>query len=435
MEHILFVIKSNCKNRDISEMTYLPPIGVMSIATTLELHGYKVEIIDQSVTLISAESILNKINENKPLFVGVSAYTENIDEVLKLCKYIKSNRSKTKIMLGGPHPTLEPDYCKKARLVDFIVKGEGEIACLELAEAIRTNQSLIRYEDIKGLIYKSNNKEFKDAKETELICDLDLLPIIKRSYIDRALKSVFVTISSSRGCPGRCIYCAAPSMAGKKYRVRDIENVIMETLLVLNLTDYKKEIYYIDDTFTAIISRVKKFIDIIRDLNIKMTFRCESRVDVLYKNKNIIDDLIKIGCQRLQYGIESGNQIVLDKIFKQMDLKEAEELIEYTVNVGGRVAASFIFGHYCDTPESMNDTVEFMKKLHKKHGERIELVSGYNTPFPGTYQYEFMKELGMNLKINNYEELSMVNPVVETDNFTMDSQIEYNNKARAVMNI
>lgn len=432
MESILFIIKSNSRNRDIAELSYLPPLGVMSISTILEMHGYNVEIIDQSVTVMSGEKIIEKIKEINPIYVGISAYTENIDESLKLCKYIKGKARNTKIVLGGPHATMDPEYCKKSRFVDFIVLGEGEATNLEVAEAIRTNEETIKFSEIEGLIYRNVNNEFVDNKHRLLFQDLDLLPIIKRQYIGRSVKAQFVTISSSRGCPGRCIYCAAPVMSGNKYRIRNIENVFMETLLALKETDFQKEVYYIDDTFTAVIDRVKRFIEIVRESGVKFTFRCESRVDVLSKNKEVVKDLVDIGCQRLQYGIESGNQEVLNKIFKQMDLEEAEKLIEYSVGVGVRVAASFMFGHYCDTTDTMNDTVNLIHRLHLKFGNKVELVYGYNTPFPGTYQYEHREELGMKLKIDKFEDMNMIQPIVETANFTIKTQMDFTDKVKAV---
>lgn len=96
-----------------------------------------------------------------------------------------------------------------------------------------------------------------------------------------------------------------------------------------------------------------------------MRWRCESRVDIIYKNYFIIDEMAKRGCQRVQYGIESDNQEVLDHIFKELDVSIVEEIIQYMISSGIHVAASFILGHYCDTKDKMQDTVDLMARLKK----------------------------------------------------------------------
>lgn len=433
MDSVLLIIKSNVKNRDAADNLYLPPLGVMSIGTYLEMHGYHVEIIDQSVTIVSGQDIIDKIEELNPIYVGISAYTENFNECLKLCKYIKRKRPMTKIAVGGAHVSLAQDV--KLKGIDFILRGEGEAASLELAEAIRTNEKLISYSEIEGLTYKQDEKTEIKNEDRKPMKDLDVLPLIKRKYIQRALESYFVTISSSRGCPGKCIYCAAPKMAGARYRIRDIENVFMETLLALTEAGWDKEVYYIDDTFTAFVKRVRRYVELIKESKLQYKWRCESRVDALYGNGELVKEMVERGCQRLQYGIESGNQDVLNKIHKQMNIEQAEELIDFSVGTGVRVALSFIFGHYCDTKETMNDTLSFMERMYSKHFGKIEIYYSFNTPFPGTEQYERLEELGMKWLTNKYEELDLLHPVVVTDQFDLNMLNEFGNKARLLMQI
>ena len=431
MDNILFIVKSHCTNRDVAEISYLPPLGVMTISTILCLNGYQTKIIDESVELLTTERLLNEIERLQPIFVAISAYTENSDELFKMCRFLKKYAPSVKIVVGGPHATLVTDNCKKPKCVDFVSVGEGEGALLELAEAIRSNQKVIKFADIEGVIYLENGK-FHENDRRDTIRNLDLLPIVNRNLLPRSLESDYVTISSSRGCPGRCIYCAAPAMSGNKYRIRDIENVFLETIFALELVKYQKDVYYIDDTFTAIIDRVRTYLDLLENSKVRYRFRCESRVDVLSKNKDVVKRLAENGCERLQYGMESGNQDVLDRIHKHMNLGDAMDLIDYTVRQGILVATSFMFGHYCDTVDTMNDTVNLMIKLNQLYGNRVQIVYGYNTPFPGTYQYEHAEELGIRLTVSQYKDFNMIAPIVETDNFTTRTQFEMAEKVKSI---
>ena len=141
----------------------------------------------------------------------------------------------------------------------------------------------------------------------------------------------------------------------------------------------------------------------------------------------------RAGCQRIQFGLESGNQQVLDNIRKNMDLDDAREIIGKTVEAGIHVAGSFMFGHYCDTKETMEDTLNFMEELKKAHGSEMDVVYGLNTPFPGTYQYENMEELGMSFTVNTYSQLDMYGPVIMTDNFDTDMLLNFYAKAGKLM--
>lgn len=432
--NVIYITKSCASNEEIADVVFLPPLGIMSIATVLETNGYNVKVIDYSLEFMNSGRLIELIKELNPLYIGISTYTENIDENLELCKYIKKNFKDMPILIGGPHATVDYEYCERKKFIDFIVVGEGESTNLQVTEAIRTNERLIKFEDIDGLVYYSK-KEKKYIKNdcNQYIKNLDLLPIVKRQYISKSLNGELVTIFSSRGCPGKCIYCAASSLAGSKYRIRDIESVFLETLMLLKLVNYNAEIYYCDDTFTSVLKRVEYFLELIDKSGITIRWRCESRVDALNKNKFIVNEMAKRGCQRLQYGIESGNQQVLDCIFKNLDLSVVEDLIEHTISCGIRVAASFIFGHYCDTEETMLDTLLLMVNLKEKHKNKIEIFYSYNTPFPGTYQYEHRKELGIRLLINKYSELTMLDPVMETDNFNVSTLKQIGQKAQALM--
>ena len=433
MESVIYIIKSNCDNRELARSNYMPPLGLMSIAATLRLHGYNVRIIDLSVRNYPTEEINAIIESMNPIMIGFSVYTENVDATFNMCKYFKRRYPGIFIALGGPHPTLEPEYCMRRRYVDFIDTGDGEQSQLELLEAIRTDQKLIRFSDINGLIYLDEKGQYQYGAPRRNIDNLDLTPIIDRRMVPESVDALTVTVYSSRGCPGRCIYCAAPAMSGGKYRIRDIENVFLETLMALAQSRKRKEVFYSDDTFTVFRKRVERFIELCDACKVKISWRCESRVDALVKNQDILSGMKRAGCRRIQFGLESGNQQVLDNIRKNMDLDDAREIIGKTVEAGIHVAGSFMFGHYCDTKETMEDTLNFMEELKKAHGSEMDVVYGLNTPFPGTYQYENMEELGMSFTVNTYSQLDMYGPVIMTDNFDTDMLLNFYAKAGKLM--
>jgi anaerobic magnesium-protoporphyrin IX monomethyl ester cyclase len=435
MKNILFIVKSSSDNNVQAKTNYMPPLGLLSIANMLRLHGYNVEVLDFSAQNYQTEEISSIIETLQPIYIGFSVYTENVDNVFKMCRYIKKNFPHIPLVLGGPHPTLDTEYCKKKRFVDFILMGDGEHSALELAEAIRTNQKLISFSEIQGIVYKNENDEYCYGKDRKFVTNMDLLPIINRDYLPICFTATLPTIYSSRGCPGRCIYCAAPAMSGRKYRVRDIENVFLESLYIVDVCKNYFQIFYCDDTFTVFRNRLEHFIKLCDQIENKFLWRCESRVDALYKYSDLLEGLKRAGCRRIQFGIESGNQEVLNNIRKGLILEQAYEIIDKTVNCGIPVVTSFMFGHYCDTEETMTDTLNMMEFLTSKYNGQVEVAYALNTPFPGTYQFEHMEELGLELVVKNFAELDMYSSIVRTKNFDERTLRHFNERAMKVYNI
>ncbi|AQS08252.1 B12 binding domain protein [Clostridium saccharobutylicum] len=434
MKSIVFIVRSSCDNQEQAESSYMPPLGVLSIANTLRMHGYHVHVLDFSARDYETSEIYELIERVNPIYIAFSVYTENVDNVFIMCKAFKKKFKNIPIVLGGPHPTLDTEYCKRKRFVDFILIGDGEHNALELAEAIRTNERLIHFRDIQGLVYVDEEIKYSNGRSRKFITNIDLIPIINRDYIPKYFTATIPNMYSSRGCPGRCIYCAAPEMSGGKYRVREIENVFLETLYVEDVCKGYEQIFYCDDTFTVFNKRLEKFVELCDKSAIKFRWRCESRVDAMFKNSYLLKGLKEAGCKRIQFGIESGNQEVLNNIGKSMILSQAYEIIDKTVNTGIDVAASFIFGHYCDTVETMEDTIGMMENLRELYGNKVGVAYGLNTPFPGTYQYEHMEELGIEMIAKKFSELDMLSPVMQTKNFNIDDLKRFNSRALKLYN-
>lgn len=400
---------------------YNPSLGIISLGTWLELNGYKPIVIDLSFIKLSVKELLEKIADESPAIIGMSVYTENIDMVVATSKLIKESFPDVKIVLGGPHPSLVPEEAISSEYVDFVVRKEGEAVLLELAEAITTNQKLIKFEDIDGLVFKREGKIISN-KLRKPISDLDILPIPKRELIGMDKYNVLVCISTSRGCPGKCIYCSATALSGATYRTRYVDNVFLEIVMLNALL--KKDplnVYIVDDTFTAFPERVIKFVELIKYYNPNIKWQCESRVDVM--NEELIDQMASAKCVAIQYGIESGSQKVLDSINKGIDLEHAKKIIDYSYKKNIIPVLSFMLGHYCDTKETMQETVDFIKEMHGKY--KSEIALSFNTPFPGTWQYTHQDKIGLRIKAKSYKMYSLLDPIVETDEFTINDQRRY----------
>lgn len=405
---------------DIEQYGYNPSFSLIALGTWLEFNGYEVELMDLYSDPISWKDFVQNIVKANVLFLGCTVHTVNVDLTLKALKAIRKHCPNINIVVGGPHASLCPEDFLMDDTVDYVSVNEGESTLLELAEALRSNQEMIQIEQIPGLVYRGNAFVTYTPKRP-FIQDMDLLPIIKREFFSIDRYQYVVNMITGRGCPGSCIYCAANVLSGKAYRSRCVENVYLEIVLIkILLKERLTKIYFVDDTFTADKERVLKFIRLLGENHMDLIWSCQSRIDSI--DYEIIDQLASHGCVEVLYGIESGNQAVVNQIGKHIMLDKVWDIMQYTHNRRIHIVCSFILGHYCDTKETMNDTYEMVKRIYQEFGADIAIY--LNTPYPGTSQYIHCKKLGLRIVEKDYSKYTNVYPVVETDQFTIADQLE-----------
>lgn len=401
---------SKAKQVGYSEKMKMPPLGLISIGGYLKMHGYNVKIIDLFTNHMKKAEFLKTLEIMKPDMIGISTYTENFNAVIQLTKLIKSNCNNCIVVLGGAHVTFLPDEAIQYESVDYISRGEGEMMFVELLESL--NYGTLSINDILGLSYKSGGKVIHNP-DRKYIEKLDCLPwaeLDKIAIRDYDIKQLIIT---SRGCPGRCIYCASAALAGTHYRNRSAENVFSE-LHYKYFVKGEKYFAFLDDTFTASKKRLYKFCDYLKKAKMDIVWRCDSRTDIL--SEEMIDKITDVGCTSVHIGIESGSQEVINKINKHINLEKSERLLAYMSQKGVQVMCSFIIGHHCDTHETIKQTIDMAIRFKKNYNATVGV--SINTPFPGTYLYNHLETLGLSLEIKNWSSFDLVQAVFSSSNLT-----------------
>lgn len=400
------------KNKQVgySEKMTMPPLGLISIGGYLKMHGYMVEILDLFTNHIRKQEFIDKIKNAHPDMIGISAYTENINAVIHLTKIIKSVLPKIIIVLGGAHVTFLPEEALHHNTVDYVCRGEGEMTFVQLLECL--NYHTIDLSEVKGISYRVGQEIIHNA-DRGYIENLDNLPWAELDEIEMRSYDIKQLIITSRGCPGKCIYCASAALSGTRYRNRRAQNVFSEIHYKYSIKG-EKYFAFLDDTFTANKKRLYQFCDYLKQANMNIIWRCDSRTDIL--SKEMIDKMQEVGCTSVHIGIESGSQDVINKINKHISLERSEELLAYMSQKGLQVMCSFIIGHHCDTHETIKETIDMALKFRKKYKATVGI--SINTPFPGTYLYNHMKDLGINLEIKNWSSFDLVQAVFSTPNIT-----------------
>ncbi|WP_281532251.1 B12-binding domain-containing radical SAM protein [Anaerocolumna aminovalerica] len=409
---------------------YNPALGLLAITDYLSMFDFEAFILDYNYNEINYGELFDYINKKGVTMIAFTAYTENLNTMLKFIRIVKKQFRNVKIAVGGPHATLRPEEIIKNQNVDFVLSRDGEATFLELMLHLEMGDDLISLDKIKGLYYSAGEKKIQN-EDRQVVSDLNLLPIINRERVDTKRYRSIVSIYSSKGCPAKCIYCSASAISGAKYRMRNIKNVFLECQVIYNQMEPDTDkLYFIDDTFTVNVKRVREWCSLCNEYKLKMKWSCESRVDVM--NEEIIDLIAGTDCFSIQFGVESGNQEVLNKIKKNIKLSHLERIVDYVKQYKIGIFLSLILGHFCDTEETMMETIELARRLRKLN-PNVEYGISVNTPFPGTWQYENADKIGLRITDRDYSNYDLITPVIETEHFNKARLEELRNVANSLI--
>lgn len=384
-----------------------PPLGLGYLGASLERGGHVVRIIDIDADNISDADFVNLLNDSNYSLVGITTTTPTFNNALNLARLVKEN-SNAKTVLGGIHATIMPEESMKSDTVDFIVKGEGEKTILELIDYLEGRTEL---EFVDGIYYRKNGNILKN-KDRFLIDNLDEIPFPARHLFNQqrytypdTLYSCAFPIITSRGCPANCNYCNSKNIFSRRFRFRSPQNVVDE-IEYLTKNFKAKEIHIWDDNFTVRKERVFQIRDEIKRRNIKVKFAFPNGLRADCVDEGRLKALKDMGTYSIAFGVESGNQKVLDRVNKNIKLEEIEVAFKLAKKIGLETWAFFMIGLPSETADTIKDTINFAIKLNPDVA-KFHILK----PFPGTEVYKEFMELGLLLD-NNFDHFGIHTPPV-----------------------
>ncbi len=343
-----------------------PPLGLLYLGAVLEQDGHKVDILDYHMEDIPRGQLENYIISSD--VVGLSIYTDNFIPAKKLSKIIKEIDSNIPLIIGGPHCSfLQESAIQDISDADISVIGEGEHVILDIAKYIQGKKKLA---DIHGIYYRDNGL-IKSGKQIQVIDNLDGLPYPARHLVDRydygdypfgyKLKKKVTSMETSRGCPFHCRFCTRYNNIIKEwgFRQRSAENVIEE---IQEIDEKYRSILIVDDNFLADNKRAHKIFDTLLEIGIDFELIIEG-ARVTPADKTLYKKMKKAGVTHITFGIESGNQDVLDFYNKNITLNQIKEAVGLVHEMSFFTSASFIIGAPIETKQHIENTIKFACSL------------------------------------------------------------------------
>jgi hopanoid biosynthesis associated radical SAM protein HpnJ len=304
-----------------------------------------------------------------------------------LSEAIKAENPRIKIAFVGPHVTTLPEKTlRDCAAIDFIVRREFDFATVEYANGKPL-------EEIAGVSFLKGDKVFH-TPDRPSVEDLDALPdvvdIYKRDldvtkYNVPFLLYPYLSFYTTRGCPAQCTFCLWPQLlSGHPWRKRSSDRVAREMAKVKEYWPNLKEVFFDDDTFNIQKARTIELCSKLKPL--KMTWSCTSRVTTDYETLKAQKEA---GCRLLIVGYESGVPQILKNIKKGATVERARDFTRDCKKLGLVVHGDFIIGLPGETPETIQQSIQFAKELDV---ETIQVSLAH--AYPGTELYEFAKENG-----------------------------------------
>jgi len=377
-------IYAYAKKKEITPI--FPPLGLAYIAAVLKKNNFEVKILEANALDLDHSQIEKEIENYSPDVVGITSTTSLIEEAHELAMLCKKE---IKVIIGGIHASSMPqETLEKFERFDYLVRGEGEFAMLEFVRGENISK-------IKGLSYRKNGKIIHNT-ERELNDKLDELPFPARELLP--MNKYFSAgskqkpsdyILSSRGCPYQCLFCADHLVHGRRFRFRSPENIIAEVEEIYK--NGARDWDFVDDNFTLFIERVEKFCDLMieKGLNKKMSWRCSNGIRVDRINPELLRKMKNAGCYMVSLGIESGNEEILKKMKKSIDLEKVRTAVKWCKEAGIETRGLFMFGNFGEDEKTMQDTINFAKSLD------LDTATFHITiPFPNTDYWKIIKEEG-----------------------------------------
>jgi len=404
------------------------PVGLTSIAAVALRENYNVSIIDGDAENLTMTQIIDIIIEKKPAFIGSTVMTATMGFTKQFYTMLKEKIPDTIVILGGPHVSALPEQTLlDIPAVDICVIGEGDHTIADILHSFKKNIDL---QNVPGITFRKNNNIIRTSLRPP-IRDLSSLPIPASHLLKKHLYKPYGwnkwvsgkngplgMILTSRGCIGKCNFCAAQTVFGFGARYYDMQQVINQLEFFINEWDIRI-LYILDDTFTLNRKRINELCDYIisKGYQKRLEIQVSSRVNTVHLPTMI--KMRKAGVRWVFFGIESGNQEILNRMCKNITLKQIREAVKITRKAGIFVGGNYIIGNIGETRQTIMDTINLSCELDQDYASYATAI-----PLPGTELYQYCIE--NNVHLPNWNDFGNINtpPIQINKNLGIDELIE-----------
>jgi anaerobic magnesium-protoporphyrin IX monomethyl ester cyclase len=367
-----------------------PPLGLAYLTSYIKARGHDVTLLDMQVLLMDSEALALRLAAEQPDVVGITAMTPTLPEALLVADLARRVLPAVRIVLGGVHPTLDPESVLVNPSVDFVIRGEGESSFSQLLDVLAGQGALA---DVPGLCYRSGGG-LQIAPKAPPLRDLDLLPAadygsfpveryIEHNALLRGVRGISMIVS--RGCPYSCSFCAVQQTMSRRWRIKSVTRVVDEIIALRD--EYGIEgVWFKDSIFNLKPSWTREFCRQMIERKVGVEWQANTRINLLDDEELAL--MKRAGLTQIDLGIESGSPKSLKRLNKQITVEQIREKVKLAKR-HVRVFGFFMIGVPGEDESDVQQTFEFAKSL-----DLDRWSWSIYSPLPGSPLYDELIEEG-----------------------------------------
>lgn len=366
----------------------LEPYSLLQLAALLREQGHTVRLLDANGQNLAPPEVAAWLGASATDAVVFRFTPTTFDEDVTVAQIAKAaHPDATTVGICWTLRTMPKEVIHDAPGLDIYLRHEYENVGGPLFNALEDGMAL---DLVPGIAYRENGHVVvtPDAPPIPNYDEMplpayDLLPSLNPYFISARAARPFSIMYTSKGCPYACNFC---TVARTRWKVRSAESVL-EELRFLSETYGIRTVSFFDETFTMSRKRVVALCEGIQREGLDLRWYCNTRVHLV--DPELLQMMRAAGCSGISYGVESGNQQVLDAMSKQATVAQAEEAIRAAKAAGIKTYCAFILGLPGETRETAMDTIAFAQRT-LPNGAQFNVA----VPYPGTELYDLLQAQG-----------------------------------------
>jgi anaerobic magnesium-protoporphyrin IX monomethyl ester cyclase len=370
------------------------PLGILAVSTPLIRAGFEVCIIDSTITPDFQKKVLEECRD--ALCLGISLVTgPMIRETVAIARAIKAWSPDFPIILGGWHPSLLPKQTLQAPYVDYVVRGQGEDALLELVQHLYTESAP---DLIAGIGFKRDDRIiFTPERPLRPLAEMPpkAYHLADFDAYERCCGRRWAMYTSSLACPFNCAYCTNSGVYGRKWNALAPEQVVAETVDLSRRYNLEM-IWVVDDNFLVELDRARGIAEGLVRENSHFRWSIQATTNMVARlTPEDLRLLRRSGLHQICQGVDSGSPTILKAMNK--DFQDFESIYESAgrcLSAGIRPSFNIIFAFPGEGAKERRETVDFMMDVCRRF-PGAEFWTNIFTPYPGSPIFQRCAELGI----------------------------------------
>ena len=332
---------------------YWQPLDLLMVSARLHADGYELAVVDAIAERLAPEEAQHRIEAFAPDAIVFLTGSDSCADDLAFVAEAKRRGVKTAVGIGDVlrekgetlmvrHPAL--DAC----LTDFVTHGLSSFLEGRLDEA--ENMTVRDGTSIRKIPAGNKPRFFTIPVPPYSLFPLDRYRMPYNRY------HPYATIITSTWCPFGCSYCP---FARTPYRLREPNDALanLEAIRGMGI----RQVHIADWTFAVDRRQATEIVKGMIAANFGFTWSCLSRVDLM--TRELMELMKRAGCDLIEFGVESGNQGILDRYDKGTTIEEIRRTFGWARELGLDTLATFVLGLPGDTKVTMQQTLDLALEI------------------------------------------------------------------------